>query len=283
MLKQFTDQPLFVRLLKEKLTMTALVVVMFYTVVALLVHYEIVGKDWDVPVGASYEPPNGTHWLGTDIFGRSVAIKIIKSTAVAMKVGFIVSILSVTLGVILGSLAGFFGGFVDEMVVWICTTLASIPNIMLLIALTFVLGKGPSAIYIALSMTNWTDLCRLVRSEVIRHKGREYVQAAMAIGASSFRKLFIHIFPNVFHIVIVQLSAIFQSAIKSEVILSFLGLGIQNSPSWGVMINDSKSELSGGIWWQLTFATAAMFLIVLAFNIMTDALRDALDPKLRGK
>jgi peptide/nickel transport system permease protein len=154
---------------------------------------------------------------------------------------------------------------------------------MLLIALTFILGKGILSVYIALGMTNWVELCRLVRGEVKRHKDREYVQAATALGASHLRKLCAHILPNVLHIVIICFALIFQFAIKSEVILSYLGLGVQDSPSWGVMIDDARVELTRGIWWQLAFATLAMFLIVLALNILSDALRDALDPKLKGK
>lgn len=221
--------------------------------------------------------------MGTDIFGRSVCAKIIKGTEVAMSVGFVVGLIAILVGVTLGALAGYFGGLVDEFVVWFYSTLASIPNIMLLIALTLILGKGILAVYIALGMTNWVELCRLIRGEVKRHKDREYVQAAAAIGATHWRRLGRHILPNVLHIVIIRFSLIFQSAIKSEVILSYLGLGVQDSPSWGVMIDDAKVELTRGIWWQLAFATFAMFLVVLAFNILSDALRDALDPKLKGK
>ncbi len=271
------------RLTKSKLTTIALVIVLAYTLIALLAHWGVVAGDWNTEVGESYETPSRQHWLGTDIFGRSVAAKIIKSTEMAMSIGFVVSLITIVFGVVLGALGGYFGGIVDELVSWICSTLASIPNIMLLIAFTFILGKGILAVYIALGMTNWVDVCRLIRGEVIRHKDREYVQAATAIGASNLSKLYKHILPNVLHIVIIQVSAIFQIAIKSEVILSYLGLGVQNSPSWGVMINDAKVELLSGVWWQITFATLAMFLIVLAFNILSDALRDALDPKLRGK
>jgi len=271
------------RLTKSKLTTIALVIVLAYTLIALLAHWGVVAGDWNTEVGESYETPSRQHWLGTDIFGRSVAAKIIKSTEMAMSIGFVVSLITIVFGVVLGALGGYFGGIVDELVSWICSTLASIPNIMLLIAFTFILGKGTLAVYIALGMTNWVDVCRLIRGEVIRHKDREYVQAATAIGASNLSKLYKHILPNVLHIVIIQVSAIFQIAIKSEVILSYLGLGVQNSPSWGVMINDAKVELLSGVWWQITFATLAMFLIVLAFNILSDALRDALDPKLRGK
>ena len=154
---------------------------------------------------------------------------------------------------------------------------------MLLISITMILGKGIFAVYIALGATSWVTLCRLIRGEVMKHKEREYVQAAGAIGGGHFRKLFLHILPNVTHIVIINTSLQFQFAIKSEVILSYLGLGVQGEPSWGTMIDDAKLELSRGVWWQLAGATTAMFLVVLAFNLLGDALRDSLDPKLKGK
>jgi peptide/nickel transport system permease protein len=154
---------------------------------------------------------------------------------------------------------------------------------MLLISITLILGKGIAAVYIALGATSWVTLCRLIRGEVMKHKEREYVQAASAIGGGHFRKLFRHILPNVSHIIIINTSAQFQIAIKSEVILSYLGLGVQGEPSWGTMIDDAKLELVRGVWWQLAGATFAMFFILLAFNILSDALRDALDPKLKGK
>jgi ABC-type dipeptide/oligopeptide/nickel transport system permease subunit len=117
----------------------------------------------------------------------------------------------------------------------------------------------------------------------MKHKNREYVQAASAIGAGHMRKLFLHILPNVTHVIIINTSLQFQTAIKSEVILSFIGLGVISEPSWGKMINDAKLELMRDVWWQLLGASVAMFFIVLAFNILGDALRDALDPKLKGK
>lgn len=271
------------KLLKKRVAAVALVVVCLYAGTALLAHLGFIASDWSTEIGSSYAPPSTKHWLGTDIFGRSVLAKVIKGTEVAMSVGVVVGLIAVTIGVVLGALAGYFGGVVDECIVWFYTTIASIPNVMLLIALTFILGKGLLAMYIALGMTNWVELCRLIRGEVKRHKDREYVQAAAALGASHWRKLMWHILPNVLHIVIIRFSLVFQFAIKSEVILSYLGLGVQDSPSWGVMIDDARVELTRGIWWQLTFATLAMFLIVLAFNILGDALRDALDPKLKGR
>jgi peptide/nickel transport system permease protein len=154
---------------------------------------------------------------------------------------------------------------------------------MLIMSMSFVFGKGLTAVYLALGLTGWVNLCRLIRSEVMKHKNREYVQAAQALGGGHFRKLFIHILPNVMHLVIINASLQFQTAIKYEVILSYLGIGVQGQPSWGLMIDDAKLELAKGVWWQLAGATIAMFFILLALNLLGDALRDALDPKLKGK
>lgn len=227
--------------------------------------------------------PSAEHIFGTDIFGRSVFQKVVRGTQVAMSVGLATSLIAIPIGVVLGAVAGYFGGWVDDFITWLYTTFSSIPNIMLLISITMILGKGLFAVYVALGATSWVTLCRLIRGEVMKHKEREYVQAAGAIGGGHIRKLFLHILPNVTHIVIINTSLQFQVAIKSEVILSYLGLGVQGEPSWGTMIDDAKLELARGVWWQLAGATLAMFIIVLAFNILGDALRDSLDPKLKGK
>ena len=152
---------------------------------------------------------------------------------------------------------------------------------MLLIAIAYVLGKGLTTIYIALGVTSWIGLARVIRGEFMKHKEREYVLAAASLGATTQSRIFKHILPNVSHFVIINLSMQFMGAIKSEVILSFLGLGVQGQPSWGVMIDDAKLELARGVWWQLAGASGAMFFVVLAFNILGDSLRDALDPKIR--
>jgi len=276
-------QHAFGSLIKDKMALTALLVVVIYAVVAILTGLGLVAGDWAVEVGTSYEAPSWSHIFGTDIFGRSVLAKTIKGAEIAMSIGLSTAILSMIIGVFFGAIAGYFGGKVDEIIVWFYTTFSSIPSIMLLVSITFILGKGLLAVYLALGLTSWVSLCRLIRGEVIRHKDREYVQAAGAIGGGHARKLFIHILPNVLHIVIINFSLQFQIAIKSEVILSYLGLGVQGRPSWGTMIDDAKLELARGVWWQLAAATLAMLFIVLAFNLLGDALRDALDPKLKGK
>jgi peptide/nickel transport system permease protein len=143
--------------------------------------------------------------------------------------------------------------------------------------------KGTMTIVLILGLTGWTGVFRLIRAEYLKHKGREYVQAADAIGASNSRRMFVHIFPNVSHVVLVQLSILAVGFIKAEVILSFLGFGVPvDVVSWGSMLNEAQNELILGKWWQLVAATAAMALLVTAFSLFTDALRDALDPKLKG-
>lgn len=274
----------WIRLRRDRFAMLCMGIIFVYALVALLAKFGWVAGSWGETIGEGYAAPSGAsiaHWFGTDLFGRSVFYKMIHGTRVAMSVGLVSSMISVPIGLVFGALAGYFGGWVDDLIVWFYTTLSSIPNIMLLIAITYVLGKGLTSIYIALGVTSWIGLARVIRGEFIRHKNRDYVAAANSLGASHTSRIFKHIFPNVSHFVIINLSMQFMSAIKSEVILSFLGLGVQGQPSWGVMIDDAKLELARGVWWQLAGASLAMFVVVLAFNIFGDALRDALDPKIK--
>jgi ABC-type dipeptide/oligopeptide/nickel transport system permease subunit len=274
----------YYRLIKDRFAVVCFFIIIFYALIALAAKFDLIAFPWDIVVGMAYEPPSLRSLetiLGTDIFGRSVFYKVIHGTRIAMSVGLVSSLISIPIGITLGALSGYFGGWVDDVIVWFYTTLSSIPNMMLLIAITFVMGKGLVAIYVALGVTAWIGLARVIRGEFIKHKSREYVVAAESLGASHVSKIFKHILPNVSHFVIINLSIQFMAAIKSEVILSFLGLGVQGQPSWGVMIDDAKLELARGVWWQLAGATAAMFFVVLAFNILGDALRDALDPKIK--
>src|SRR6056297_3245875 len=170
----------------------------------------LLAADWSKEVGASYSPPSAEHWFGTDIFGRSVLTKVIHGTQIAMSVGLVSSLIAIPIGVFFGAVAGYFGGWVDEAVVWFYTTFSSVPQIMLLMSIAFILGKGITTVYIALGLTSWVGLARLIRGEVLKHKNREYVQAAGAIGAGHTRKLIKHIIPNVTHIVIIFTSLQFQ-------------------------------------------------------------------------
>lgn len=272
------------RLKKDRMAIACFAIIVLYALIALLAKFGLIATPWDRVVGPGYAPPSLDSLetiFGTDIFGRSVFYKVIHGTRIAMSVGLVSTLLSTPIGIVLGALAGYFGGWVDDVIVWFYTTLSSIPSIMLLIAITYVLGKGLSAIYVALSVTAWVGLARVIRGEFIKHKSREYLIAAEAIGAGHTSRIFKHVLPNVSHFVIINVSIQFMAAIKAEVILSFLGLGVQGQPSWGVMIDDAKLELMRGAWWQLAGATGAMFFVVLAFNILGDSLRDALDPKIK--
>ncbi len=272
------------RMLKQKMVVISFAIIFLYALVGILTAIGWIGAHWDVAIAEGYQPPSFesiNHWFGTDIFGRSVFLKMILGIQTALTVGLSASIIAVSIGLFLGAVAGYFGGWIDDLVVWFYTTFSSIPGIMLLIAIAFVLDKGLLTVCIAIGLTSWVGLCRVIRGEVMKHKDREYVQAARAIGASHRSRIFKHILPNIFHQVIINFSLMFQAAIKSEVILSYLGLGVQGRPSWGLMIDDSKLVLGRGIWWELSAATIAMFFLVLALNVFSDALRDALDPKLK--
>jgi len=268
-------------LMRKRFVMICFGVVLVYLMVAALGHLGAL-PDFQERVGASYESPSLgiAKILGTDIFGRSILYKILVGTQTAMTIGFFVTAISIPIGVALGSLAGFYGGRVDASVVWLYSVISSVPYILLIVGISYVLGKGLLAICIALGAVGWVGLCRLIRGEVIKHRSREYVLAVRLLGASNFRIMFRHILPNVVHLAIVTASLSILGAIKSEVILTFLGVGVQSGDSWGTMIQDATGELSNGIWWPLAGVTTAMFVIIYALNVVGDALRDALDPKL---
>lgn len=272
------------RLKRDRLAMVCLGVVAFYAILAVLIKLGFVASTWNQTVGREYMEPsleNWRLWFGTDIFGRSVLLKTVYGAYVSMNVGLFSSLIALPIGVVLGASAGYFGGWIDDVITWFYTTISNIPSILLILSMALILGKGLMSINIALGLSAWVGICRLIRGEFLKHKEREYVQAAKSLGAGNARRIFIHILPNVFHLIIIQFSFLFVGAIKTEVILSYLGLGVQGIPSWGTMIDEAKLELARGVWWQLGAATLAMIIVVLALNILGDALRDALDPKLK--
>ena len=222
-------------------------------------------------------------WLGADKWGRDVGLKAIKGTETSLLVGLASALVAAFLGTLLGAEAGYRGGKLDDFLNWIYSVLTSMPYLLLILAIAAVLGrKGTLTVILILGLTGWTGIFRLVRAEFLKHRVREYVLAADAIGASDTRRMFLHILPNVSHVVLVQLSLHVVLFIKSEVILSFLGFGVGvDTVSWGSMLNEAQTELLLGQWWQFAAATIAMGVLVTAFSLFTDALRDALDPTLR--
>ena len=285
------------RLGRRRLAMVCLGVVMLYFLLAGFVSlaeffdWRVGPTRWAEEAGESYAAPSSRNIFGTDIFGQSVFRKTLYGARISITVALCASLLSIVIGVPLGAVAGYFRGFVDDLIVWVYSTLSSVPYVLLILAFAVVLRDktlfghrltGITAAYLAIGLTSWVGICRLIRGEVIKHKDREYVLAAVSYGCSRRRIILRHLMPNVLHIVIVDFSLRFVAFVHAEVILSFLGLGESDRPSWGTMINDARMELSRGVWWQMAAATAAVFVFSLALNIFGDALRDSLDPKLGG-
>ena len=223
------------------------------------------------------------HLLGTDNLGRDVALRLVQGARIAFHVGIMTSLIAIPLGVILGLLGGYFGGKTDSLVVWLCATVASMPGLLFILAISLVVGQGLLGIYLGIGFTTWVGVCRTIRAEVMKHRDRAYVQAAKTLGYSHFRIMFRHILPNVAHIILIQFSIRFPSAVATEVFISFLGIGVQGEPSWGIMINNARLRLWQGVWWEMTFTTLAIFTLVLVFNHLADYLRDRLDPALRSE
>jgi peptide/nickel transport system permease protein len=236
-------------------------------------------------VRASHPPREKATTLpfGADKWGHDIVKKTIKGGETSIVVGLVAALVAVALGTLFGALSGFYGGLVDDLFNWFYSIFTSIPSILMILTVAAVLQqKGVATIVLILGLTGWTGPYRLMRAEYIKHKAREYVMAADAIGASAMRRMFGHILPNVAHVALVQMSILVVGFIKAEVILSFLGFGVPvGVVSWGSMLNEAQNELILGKWWQLAAAAGAMATLVTAFSLFADALRDALDPKLK--
>ena len=233
-------------------------------------------------IQVSSPPRAETLPFGGDRWGRDVLAKAVKGAQISIFVGVFAAIMATCIGTVLGAVGGYFGGRAGDFLEWVYNVFTAIPNILLIFAFAAVVGRGIDTVIVILGLTGWTGIYRLVRAEYIKHASREYVRAAQAIGASHLSRMFVHILPNISHVVLVQLSLLVVGFIKAEVILSFLGLGVPiEMVSWGTMLAEAQTELVIGKWWQLAAATLFMAVFLTAFSLLTDALRDALDPKLR--
>ncbi len=220
--------------------------------------------------------------LGGDRLGRNVLAKAIKGAQISIFVGVFAALLATLIGTVLGAVGGYAGGRTGDFLEWVYNVFTSIPDILLIFAFAAVFGRGIETVVLILGLAGWTGMYRQVRAEYMKHRTREYVRAAEAIGVSHLARMFVHILPNASHVILVRLSLLVVGFIKAEVILSFLGLGVPvEQVSWGTMLAEANVELILGKWWQLAAATAFMATFVTAFSLLTDALRDALDPKLR--
>ena len=221
-----------------------------------------------------------TAWLGTDKYGRDILSRLIIGIRVSLSVGLIAILISLTIGILLGAVAGFFRGWIDDTIMWLINVIWSIPTLLLVFAITLVLGKGFWQVFIAVGLTMWVSVARIVRGQVLMVRELEYVEAARALGYTNSRIIFRHILPNILGPVLVIAASNFASAIVIEAGLSFLGVGVQPpQPSWGLMIKENYNFI---ITHNPVLALApgmAIMILVLAFNLLGNGLRDALNVK----
>lgn len=267
------------RILKNKFAVFGLVFIFFIFFVALFSSYIAPYDPYKINVYKVLEPPSLEHPFGTDELGRDVLSRIIYGARVSLKVGFLAMGIAILTGTILGAIAGYYGGWIDSIIMRLVDVMLAFPTLFLILAVVAFLEPSIYIIMIVIGLTGWMDVARLVRAEVLSLKEREFVLAARAIGASSGRIIFKHILPNAIYPVIVAATFSVGGAILIESGLSFLGLGIQPpEPSWGGILSIGKDYITVA-WWLSLFPGIAIFLTVLSFNLLGEALRDAIDPR----
>jgi peptide/nickel transport system permease protein len=259
--------------------MTGLALVSLFLLMALGVWAGLLGQDWAAADGGRWEPAGQQHWFGTNVLGQDIFQRAVYSSRTAFEIGLVVGLLSTALGAILGALAGWYERtWVDGVVLWLKGVLDSIPFYLFVAAVAFALQGKPWAMHVAMIATFWTTTGRLVRGEVLKIKSLDYVAAGRVIGLPDRVILFRHVLPNTLPILLIQASMAFVAAIKTEVILSFLGLGVQDGVSWGLMLAESTQEVLAGHFNNFLAASLMLFGLLLGFNLLTDSLQDAWDP-----
>lgn len=226
------------------------------------------------------------HLLGTDKVGDDILFQALKGVRTALIIGGLTTFIAIPFAILFGTVAGFFGGWVDDVIQYIYSTLASIPSILLIVSFMLLFERGLFQLCIIMGITSWTGLCRLLRAETLKLKELDYIEAAEAFGVSRFKILLRHIIPNLMHIILITFILRFSTLVMFEAVLSYIGVGVEpGTGSWGNMINAARFELGREpmVWWNLLASFVFMFGLVLPVNIFGDAARDALDPRLRTR
>jgi peptide/nickel transport system permease protein len=268
------------QLRKDKAGLAGLVIVVVFVLLAAGVWAGVLGQGWSAANGGRWESPGPEFWFGTNMLGQDIFQRSIYSIRTAFDIGIIVAVFSTALGAVLGALAGWYNKtWVDSAILWLTGVLDSIPFYLFVAAVAYALqGKG-WAMQVAMIATFWTTTGRLVRAEVMKIKSREFIMSAQAIGLPDLLILSRHVLPNTMHILLIQTTIAFVAAIKTEVILSFLGLGVQDGVSWGLMLAESTQEVLAGHFNNFLAASVMLFALLMGFNLLSDAFQDAFDPK----
>ena len=271
---------------RNKLSLLALIILVLLALIAILAPY-IAPYPEDFADAAhmseSLLPPSAQHWMGTDELGRDIFSRVLYGTRVSLRAALCAVGLSLVIGIPLGAIAGSFGGWVDNVIMRITDVFLSFPPLLLAIAMVALMGSSLNNAVLAISLSWWPWYTRLVRGQAISVKERKFVQAAETIGTSRMKIIFKHIIPNCISPVIVQASMDIGGVILTVASLSFLGLGAQlPTPEWGLMISTGRRFFPDS-WWYCIFPGLAIFITVLCFNLLGDAIREILDPKTRKK
>lgn len=270
------------RLRKDKVAMACLAFVIAFILVAIFAPLIAPYSESHQDVANILATPSRVHLLGTDEFGRDNLSRILYGTRISLSVGVIAETIAVFIGVVMGAAAGFYGGVTDAVISRIIEIFASFPQILFAIVIMFVLGPGVINVFIAIGLVGWTGLARIIRAQVIQLKEKEYVEAARASGGTNPKIIFRHLIPNCLSTIIIIATMDIPSDIMYEASLSFLGLGVQPpGASWGAMLNTARLHIQTNPEYSI-FPGLALVITVLAFNLLGDALRDALDPKLKN-
>ncbi|MGK2927307.1 MAG: ABC transporter permease [Lysobacterales bacterium] len=268
------------RLRDDRAGLVGLAIVGLFLAMSLAVWLGIAGQGWSAADGGRWEPAGRQHWFGTNVLGQDIFQRAVYSVRTAFEIGLAVALVSTALGAVLGALAGWYShGWVDGAILWLKGVLDSIPFYLFVAAVAYALQGQPWAMHVAMIATFWTTTGRLVRAEVMKLKTREFVLAARSIGLPGPLILTRHVLPNTLHILLVQATIAFVAAIKTEVILSFLGLGVQDGVSWGLMLAESTQEVLAGHFNNFLAASLMLFALLMGFNLLADALQDAFDPR----
>ena len=259
-----------------------LAVLILFILVAAFAPFLAHGDPWEM-AGAPFEPPfQGEHWLGTDALGRDVISEIVYGARVSLLLGAVATLAALTVGVLLGSIAGYFGGRTDDCIMRLTEVFQIVPSFVFAIVLVAVFSPSIVSIVAAIAIISWPSVARLVRGEILSLREREFVQAAIVVGQPWYRIIAKQILPNALSPIIVTSTIMVATAILLESALSFLGLGAPDLMSWGYMIGAGRNVIRQA-WWLTAFPGIALMLVILALNLVSEGLNDALNPKLSRK